>query len=60
MTDSQRARRAYASDNEQVAEIIIRDPARYPAGSLPQQWAALVIEKATPKIEGPLFARRVA
>jgi hypothetical protein len=35
----QSARRAFAAANEQAAEIIIRDPARYPAGSLAREWA---------------------
>jgi hypothetical protein len=56
MTDSQRARRAYAADNEQAAHIVLQDVVRYGGeGAGLVQWAALVIEKQTATIKGPLF-----
>ena len=48
-----RARTGYQRQNEEAARIIAADPERYPG--LPQQWAALVIEKQTATIRGPLF-----
>jgi hypothetical protein len=41
--DAQSARRTYTAANEQAAQIIIRNPGRYSAGSLAQQWALRVI-----------------
>ena len=56
MTDSQRARRAYAVDNEQAAHIVLQDVAKYGGeGAGLVQWARLLIEKQTATIKGPLF-----
>ena len=56
---AKQATRLYAADNEQAAQIITRDPARYPAGSLAQQWALAYmarIERDNVARIGPLFA----
>lgn len=56
-----RARIGYQKANEEAAEIVLANIAIYggeQAGLV--QWARLVIEKATPRIDGPLFAQRKA
>jgi hypothetical protein len=50
----------YQVENEACARIILADPAKYPDGSLPAVWAALVLAKAQPTVTGPLFQRRAA
>lgn len=52
MTTKQ-ATRAWAAGNLAAAHIIAADPLRYPG--LPQQWAAMVLQRAEPTIKGPLF-----
>jgi hypothetical protein len=42
-TNVKTARAAYSASNLAAAQIIIRDPGRYPAGSLAQQWALRVV-----------------
>ena len=53
------ATRAHANANEQAAKIISQDVMRYPAGSLAQRWAFIVLAKMAPTVRGPLFAREV-
>lgn len=57
------ATRLYATANEQAARIISQDVARYPAGSLSQEWALAYmarVERDDMARIGPLFARRAA
>ena len=48
-------REGYDWANLEIATVITSDPALYPIGSLMQQWAALVVDRAQPTIKGPLF-----
>jgi hypothetical protein len=58
MTDSQRARRAYAADNEQAAHIVLQDVVRYGGeGAGLVIWAHMILQRAEPTIRGPLFSR---
>ena len=50
----------FDADNLAAARILAADPVKYPAGSLPAVWAALVLAKAAPTIKGPLFRQRAA
>jgi hypothetical protein len=49
------AREGYNAANLAAARIIAADPAKYPG--VPQTWAALVIEKQTATIRGPLLGK---
>ena len=60
MKTGQRVAARFDADNLAAARIIAADPVKYPAGSLPAVWAALVLAKAVPTIKGPLFRQRAA
>ena len=53
------ASNAYLPGNLEAARIIASAPEKYPPGSLPAVWAALVLAKAR-TISGPLFTQRAA
>ena len=56
MTDSQRARRAYAADNEQAAHIVLQDVAKYGGeGAGLVIWARMIQANSVRRIEGPVF-----
>jgi hypothetical protein len=51
------AREGFTAANRAAADIILASEAKYGGeGSGLVQWARLVIERAAPRIEGPLFA----
>ena len=50
---AKQATRAWSDANLAAARILASNPVKYPG--LPQTWAALVIEKQTATIRGPLF-----
>ena len=49
------AREGYSASNSIAAQIISQDVARYPAGSLAQQWASRILQRMTKTVTGPLF-----
>lgn len=52
-----RARIGYQRANEEAAGIVLQDVAKYGGEQAALvQWARLVLSKAAPRIEGPLFA----
>ena len=56
-----RAADHYRAANDQAANLILENVQRYGGpDSLMVQWARLVVARAVPKIEGPLFERRAA
>jgi hypothetical protein len=43
---SSKARATFEAANLEAATIVLADPVKYPAGSLLQEWAALVLQRA--------------
>jgi hypothetical protein len=61
MSTAKRTAARYSADNETAARLILADAAKYGGpDSLMVQWARMIIERAQPSIEGPLFDRRRA
>jgi hypothetical protein len=60
MSTAKQSADQYRAANERCAAIIAADTVKFPPASLPAVWARLVVEKALPRIHGPLFERRAA
>ena len=48
-------REGYSASNSIAAQIISQDTARWPAGSLAQQWASRILQRMTKTVTGSLF-----